>query len=66
MTPIMCPICTRSTLEPVLQEFTIRAQLDDQERVVGGLLAYRCGEFGHIFFVRKADVEAQPDLRFAV
>jgi hypothetical protein len=33
---------------------------------VGGLLAYKCTEFGHIFFVRKVDVEADPELRYAV
>lgn len=56
----------RSSLEPILQEFTIKAQVESKERVVGGLLAYRCNAFGHIFFIRKVDVEAQPDLRYAV
>ena len=65
MIPILCPICTRSSLEPILQEVTIKAQLED-ERVVGGLLGYRCTEFGHVFFICKADVEAVPDLRYAV
>ena len=66
MTPILCPICTRSKLEPILQEVTIKAQLGADDRTVGGLLAYRCTEFGHVFFIRKADVEAMPDLRYAV
>ena len=61
MMPILCPICTRSSLEPILENVTIKAQLGD-ERVVGGLLGYRCTEFGHLFFIRKVDVEALPDL----
>jgi hypothetical protein len=65
MIPILCPICTRSSLEPILEKVTITAQLGE-ERVVGGLLGYRCTEFGHVFFIRKADVEALPDLRYAV
>ena len=66
MTPILCPICTRSTLEPILQEFIIKAVVAAEDRVVGGLLAYRCSEFGHVFFVRRTDVEAAPDLAYAV
>ena len=66
MTPILCPICTRSSLEPILQEVTIKAHVDGDNRVVGGVLAYRCTEFGHVFFIRRADVESMPELRYAV
>jgi hypothetical protein len=58
MTPALCPICARSTLEPILEQINIQAQIDG-DRNVGGLLAYKCTEFGHLFFVRKADVEAE-------
>jgi hypothetical protein len=58
MTPVLCPICTRSTLEPIFEEVKIKEQMDG-ERIVGGLLAYRCTQFGHLFFVRKADVKAE-------
>lgn len=65
MTPVLCPICTRSNLEPLFQEFTIKAEING-ERQVGGLVAYRCLEFSHVFFVRKVDMEADPELRYAV
>ena len=58
MTPALCPICARSILEPILEQIKIQAQIDG-ERNVGALLAFKCTEFGHLFFVRKADVEAE-------
>jgi hypothetical protein len=65
MTPVLCPICTRSTLESIFQEVKIKVEIDGV-RKVGGLLAFRCSEFGHIFFVRTADVEAESKLGFGV
>ena len=65
MTPILCPVCTRSTLEPILQKVILKAKIHD-EHIVGGLLAYRCTEFGHVFFVRKADMEAESKLFMGV
>ena len=65
MTPVLCPICTRSSLEPIFQEVKIKVEMDSQ-RIVGGLLAYRCTEFGHLFFVPTADVEAESRLTFGV
>jgi hypothetical protein len=53
-----CPICGRRSLEQVLNTVCISARVDG-ERSVGGLMAYRCTENGHIFFVRTTDVE-QP------
>ena len=53
MTPVFCPICTRSTLEAILQQVRIQAQIDG-DRIVGGVLAYKCTEFGQVFFVRTA------------
>ena len=66
MTPILCPICTRSTLEPIFREVTIKTQIGDGERKVDGLLAYKRTEFSDIFFVRKVDVEVDPELHYAV
>jgi hypothetical protein len=63
MTPVLCPICTRSSLEEIFQNVSMEAKIDG-DRVVGGLMAFRCTEFGHVFFVRRADVEA--DARFSV
>jgi hypothetical protein len=61
MTPVLCPVCIRSGLEPILQEVTIKAEIDG-ERMVGGLLGFRCIDLGHVFFVRRADVEAESTL----
>jgi hypothetical protein len=61
MTPVLCPICIRSGLEPILQEVTINAGING-EQMVGGLVGFRCLELGHIFFVRRADVEAESTL----
>jgi len=57
MEPILCPLCTRSTLERLLQTVTILARVNG-ESTIGGALAYRCLEHGHIFFLREADVSA--------
>ena len=61
MTPVLCPICIRSGLEPILQEVAIKAEIDG-ERMVGGLVGFRCLDLGHVFFVRRADVEAETTL----
>jgi hypothetical protein len=58
MAPVLCPICIRSGLEPILQEVSIKAEIDG-ERMVGGLVGFRCCDLGHIFFVRRVDVEAE-------
>ena len=57
MTPVLCPICTRSSLEPIFEQFTVKAEAEGEHKV-GGLVAHKCTEFGHISFVRKSDVEA--------
>jgi hypothetical protein len=43
--------------ERLLQTVTILARVNG-EGTVGGVLAYRCLEHGHIFFLREADVSA--------
>jgi hypothetical protein len=40
MIPIVCPLCTRSSLQPLFQEVKITAQING-EREVGGLLAHK-------------------------
>jgi len=57
MEPLACPICTRRTLEQVLHAVCMTFRVDG-EHSVGGLMAYRCTENGHVFFVRTSDVEA--------
>ena len=41
----------------LLQTVTILARVNG-ESTIGGVLAYRCLEHGHIFFLREADVSA--------
>jgi hypothetical protein len=59
MKPVVCPFCNRFTLEALFSHITLTARIDG-ERVVSGVVAYRCRENNHVFFVRKLDVEA-PD-----
>jgi hypothetical protein len=55
--PVKCPVCGRSSIEPVLQKITVQAHSDSFDGEIGGLRTYRCQIEGHIFFVRKADLE---------
>jgi hypothetical protein len=57
MTPVLCPLCTHSSLEHVFQEVEMKVSIDGQ-KVVDGLMAFRCKDLGHVFFVRRSDVEA--------
>jgi hypothetical protein len=54
--PRKCPICERSSIEPILQTVKIMASYERFQGEVGGLQVYRCTEFGHIFFVRISDL----------
>lgn len=56
--PVRCPLCGRTEIEPVLDKVTVTASYDDFESPIGALVVLRCTVEGHIFFVRKADVEA--------
>ena len=62
--PIKCPVCGKSTIEPVLQKISVMAHYQDFRGDIGGLRIYRCKELGHIFFVRAADLEGE-DVRTA-
>ncbi len=55
--PVRCPLCGRSEIEPVLGKVTVTATYDDFEGPIGALVVLRCKVEGHIFFVRKADVQ---------
>jgi len=55
--PLTCPVCGKSTVEPVLQKISVQAQYDGSREDIGGLRTYRCTELGHIFFVRSSDLE---------
>ena len=54
---VSCPFCGRSEIEPVLDKVTVTAMYDDFEGLIGGLVVLRCKVEGHIFFVRKADIQ---------
>lgn len=55
--PVKCPLCGRTEIEPVLDKVTVTAKYDDFEGAIGGLVVLRCRIEGHIFFVRKTDVQ---------
>jgi hypothetical protein len=54
---VRCPLCGRSEIEPVLDRITVIARYDDFEGPIGALVVLRCKVEGHIFFLRKADVQ---------
>ena len=57
MNGVVCPVCGRSEVEPVLDKITVTARYDDFEGSIGGLVVLRCKIEGHIFFVRKSDMQ---------
>jgi hypothetical protein len=57
MLPIQCPVCGKSSIEPVLQSVKVVASYAQFQGDIGGLKTYRCKEHGHIFFVRSSDLE---------
>lgn len=61
MQPMACPICELKTIERVFENVTLSAKING-DRTVGGIVAYRCTIYGHIFFVRAADVEQPGDM----
>lgn len=57
--PVKCPLCGRSEIEPVLDKVTVTAMYDDFTSPIGALVVLRCTVEGHIFFVRRADVQRE-------
>jgi uncharacterized Zn finger protein len=54
---VQCPLCGRSEVEVVLDKITVTAVYDEFQGPIGALVVLRCKEEGHIFFVRKADIQ---------
>ena len=54
---VNCPLCGNSEVEPVLDKITVTATYDDFAGPIGALVVLRCRIEGHIFFVRKADLQ---------
>ena len=58
--PHFCPICELDSIERILEDVQIAAKIKGAaENVVNGIVAYRCTQHGHIFFVRYSDVKAR-------
>ena len=55
--PCSCPVCGRPKLRPLFEDVRITAEIDHEFRQVGGLAAFMCTDFSHIFFVLKKDME---------
>ena len=56
MNLFFCPICGGS-IEPLRTGVAVFARLESEARNVGGLKAYRCQLYAHIFFVKTEDLE---------
>lgn len=54
---VKCPLCGNSEIEPVLDAISVTATYQDFKGPIGALMVLRCKVEGHIFFVRKADLE---------
>ena len=55
--PRICPVCELETIERILDDVQIAAKIDGKgENVSHGVIAYRCTQNGHIFFLRHSDV----------
>ena len=55
---LTCPICGHPSAEPVLKKFTTTVRADRQSPPSKGgvLVAYRCRENGHVFWVQEGDM----------
>ena len=60
MQPMACPICDLKTIDRIFENVTLSAKVNG-DRTVGGIVAYRCTVYDHIFFVRASDVEQPGD-----
>lgn len=57
--PLKCPVCGEQSVEPILENVKVVAKYDGFAGDIGGLNIYRCTEWGHIFFVRTADLQRE-------
>ena len=63
MEPVLCPLCTRPTLERLLEPVSVSAKIDHVDYT---LMVYRCAENSHIFLLRREDVKASFQAPFSV
>jgi len=52
-----CPICGNGPLTVLPTGYAAFVEKDNENKHIGGLLAFRCEEEGHVFFVMAKDVE---------
>ncbi len=57
--PLVCPLCGDFPPQPILSSATVSVDVDGTI-LSGDVLAYRCRDVGHIFFVRQHDLHAIP------
>ena len=62
MIPQICPICNRTAIKPVLEEIQVSARVSGNMRAVSGLAAFICATEGHIFFVRRSDLQSDEQV----
>ena len=55
MEPVLCPLCMLPTLERLLANAEITAKVDHENRD-HSIVAYRCTEYNHLFFLPNNDL----------
>lgn len=61
--PISSPVCGRLTIEPLLRQIRITAELEGVVQDVRALDAFMCESEGHIFFIRASDLGRADPVR---
>lgn len=60
--PHCCPVCNDLSVNTTLQNYSITAKVEGENRDVGALIAFMC-QNGHIFFFCRRDlVLAEGDM----
>src|SRR5579864_1947642 len=59
---LSCPICHRTTIKPLFEDFGISIDVYGKLRKVGGLSTFMCTVENHIFFVRTSDLAPEDTL----
>jgi hypothetical protein len=56
---LVCPLCGDFPPQPILGSVKISVDVDGT-LLSGDVLAYRCRDVGHVFFLRRYDLYAIP------
>jgi len=58
MIPVECPVCYRVDVKPLFDhDIRVTADVKGESTNVSGLVGFICDQNGHVFFVRRADIE---------